>query len=97
MLFERADGDDDAVQAGTGELLGTDATEPDGATEHGGSGTTVASEDITVLTTDMTFVRIDGDGEAIPISDKVKTKYTNLDDRQVPVDQEDLYQVYGGD
>ena len=26
----------------------------------------------TVLTTDMTFVRIDGDGEAIPISQKVK-------------------------
>ena len=29
----------------------------------------------TVLTTEMTFVRIDGDGEAIPISDKVKQKY----------------------
>jgi len=28
-----------------------------------------------VLTTDMTFVRIDGDGEAIPISDKVKEKF----------------------
>ena len=26
----------------------------------------------TVLTTDMTFVRIDGDGDAIPISQKVK-------------------------
>ena len=30
----------------------------------------------TVLTTDMTFVRIDGDGDAIPISQKVKDKHT---------------------
>ena len=29
----------------------------------------------TVLTTDMTFVRIDGDGDAIPISQKVKDKH----------------------
>ncbi len=29
----------------------------------------------TVLTTAMTFVRIDGDGESIPISDKVRIKY----------------------
>ena len=29
----------------------------------------------TVLTTEMTFVRIDGDGEAIPVSDKVRDKY----------------------
>jgi len=29
----------------------------------------------TVLTTDMTFVRIDGDGESIPVGDKVKTKF----------------------
>lgn len=29
----------------------------------------------TVLTTEMTFVRIDGDGESIPISEKVKIKY----------------------
>ena len=28
-----------------------------------------------VLTTEMTFVRIDGDGEAIPVSEKVKKKY----------------------
>jgi acyl-CoA thioesterase YciA len=28
-----------------------------------------------VCTVDMVFVRIDGDGEAVPISDKVKTKY----------------------
>ena len=31
-----------------------------------------------VLSTDMTFVRIDGDGEAIPISEKVRLKFTNL-------------------
>tara|TARA_R110001592_G_scaffold238745_1_gene498593 strand:+ start:100 stop:507 length:408 start_codon:yes stop_codon:yes gene_type:complete len=30
----------------------------------------------TVLTTDMTFVRIDGDGEAIPISERVKVKHS---------------------
>ena len=30
----------------------------------------------TVLTTDMTFVRIDGDGDAIPISQKVKDKHS---------------------
>jgi acyl-CoA thioesterase YciA len=29
----------------------------------------------TVLTTEMTFVRIDGDGESIPISEKVRVKY----------------------
>ena len=29
----------------------------------------------TVCSTDMVFVRIDGDGEAIPISEKVKLKY----------------------
>ena len=29
----------------------------------------------TVCTTEITYVRIDGDGEAIPISDKVKMKY----------------------
>ncbi len=31
----------------------------------------------TVCTTEVTYVRIDGDGEPIPISDKVKTKYMN--------------------
>ena len=31
-----------------------------------------------VCTTDMVFVRIDGDGEAIPISQKVKHKYKHL-------------------
>jgi acyl-CoA thioesterase YciA len=34
----------------------------------------------TVLTTAMTFVRIDGDGEAIPISDKVRIKYNKQTD-----------------
>ena len=29
----------------------------------------------TVCTTEITYVRIDGDGEPIPISEKVKTKY----------------------
>ena len=29
----------------------------------------------TVCTTEITYVRIDGDGEPIPISDKVKTQY----------------------
>lgn len=33
----------------------------------------------TVLTTDMTFVRIDGDGEAIPISEKVRQKYKDAE------------------
>ena len=37
----------------------------------------------TVLTTDMTFVRIDGDGESIPVGDKVKTKF------QKPISSED--------
>ena len=32
----------------------------------------------TVLTTDMTFVRIDGDGESIPIGDKAKKKFKHL-------------------
>jgi hypothetical protein len=43
----------------------------------------------------MTFVRIDGDGEAIPISEKVKNKY-----RPKPppaIDDEQLYATYGGD
>ena len=35
-----------------------------------------------VCTTDMTFVRIDGDGEAIPISDKVKSKYNKISENQ---------------
>jgi len=32
-----------------------------------------------VCTTDMVFVRIDGDGEAIPLSQKVKDKYNKKD------------------
>jgi len=32
-----------------------------------------------VCTTDMKFVRIDGDGEAVPISEKVKKKYEYLE------------------
>ncbi len=34
----------------------------------------------TVVRTQMTFVRIDGDGEAIPISEKVRQKYRSPDD-----------------
>tara|TARA_R100001082_G_C4354846_1_gene156350 strand:- start:276 stop:674 length:399 start_codon:yes stop_codon:yes gene_type:complete len=34
----------------------------------------------TVLTTEMTFVRIDGDGESIPISEKVRIKYAKKTD-----------------
>ena len=31
-----------------------------------------------VLSTDMTFVRIDGDGEAIPVGDKVREKLKDM-------------------
>jgi acyl-CoA thioesterase YciA len=34
----------------------------------------------TVVKTQMTFVRIDGDGEAIPISERVRQKYRNQKD-----------------
>jgi acyl-CoA thioesterase YciA len=58
----------------------------------------------TVLTTDMSFVRIDGDGEAIPISDKVKNKYPRTEEYKVaPIEydeysnEEKLYIIYGGD
>ena len=34
----------------------------------------------TVVSTQMTFVRIDGDGEAIPISEKVRIKYRDPKD-----------------
>jgi acyl-CoA thioesterase YciA len=54
-----------------------------------------------VLTTDMSFVRIDGDGEAIPISDKVKIKYAKITKMADEIDpmlkESDLYEVYGGD
>ena len=32
-----------------------------------------------VCTTDITYVRVDGDGEAIPLSEKVRSKYKKLD------------------
>jgi len=34
----------------------------------------------TVVSTQMTFVRIDGDGEAIPISERVRLKYRDPKD-----------------
>jgi len=34
----------------------------------------------TVVSTQMTFVRIDGDGEAIPISERVRIKYRDPKD-----------------
>ena len=34
----------------------------------------------TIVSTKMTFVRIDGDGEAIPISEKVRQKHRNKGD-----------------
>ena len=33
-----------------------------------------------VCTIEMVFVRIDGDGEPIPISDKVKAKYSEVEE-----------------
>ena len=48
----------------------------------------------TVLTTDMTFVRIDGDGEAIPLSRKVKNKYGPPD---LPVYDDETKDFYEGD
>ncbi len=33
----------------------------------------------TVCSTDITYIRIDGDGESIPISDKVQKKYGGLE------------------
>ena len=51
-----------------------------------------------VLTTDMTFVRIDGDGEAIPISDKVRSKYNNLEGKNLQASHDDeMYEIYGGE
>ena len=32
-----------------------------------------------VCETEVTYLRVDGDGEAIPISEKVKEKYKNLE------------------
>jgi acyl-CoA hydrolase len=50
-----------------------------------------------VLSTDMTFVRVDGDGEAIPISDKVRIKYNKASEEGEKIEEPDLYEVYGGD
>ena len=46
----------------------------------------------------MTFVRIDGDGEAIPISDKVRSKYNNLESKNLQASHDDeMYEIYGGE
>lgn len=45
-----------------------------------------------VCETEITYVRVDGDGEAIPLSDKVKDKFINKSNKE-----EELYEVYGGD
>ena len=52
----------------------------------------------------MSFVRIDGDGEAIPISEKVKNKYPRTEEYKMPPieyddysNEEKLYIIYGGD
>jgi len=37
-----------------------------------------------VLTTEMTFVRIDGDGEAVPIGDHIKEKRGMLQNNEMP-------------
>ena len=46
----------------------------------------------------MTFVRIDGDGEAIPLSEKVKNKYRDPEPtiEMVPMDDE-TKNCYEGD
>lgn len=45
-----------------------------------------------VCETEITYVRVDGDGDAIPLSDKVKDKFINKSNKE-----EELYEVYGGD
>ena len=45
-----------------------------------------------VCETDITYVRVDGDGDAIPLSNKVKEKFKNRGKKE-----EELYEVYGGD
>ena len=45
-----------------------------------------------VCETEITYVRVDGDGDAIPLSNKVKEKFKNDGKRE-----DDLYEVYGGD
>ena len=59
----------------------------------------------TVCETEITYLRVDGDGEAIPISDKVKQKYEesrildSLDGEALAEYEEvlDLYTTYGGE
>tara|TARA_R100000008_G_scaffold77870_1_gene58527 strand:- start:543 stop:992 length:450 start_codon:yes stop_codon:yes gene_type:complete len=52
----------------------------------------------TVLTTDMTFVRIDGDGEAIPLSEKVKNKYGKGEPTvEITVTDDETKDYYEGD
>ncbi len=48
-----------------------------------------------VCETELTYVRIDGDGEAIPISKKVKDAHR----RKIELEEDDseLYEVHGGD
>jgi|TARA_R110000824_G_scaffold11540_2_gene50313 acyl-CoA thioesterase YciA len=45
-----------------------------------------------VCETEITYVRVDGDGDAIPLSNKVKEKFKNETKKE-----EELYEVYGGD
>ena len=45
-----------------------------------------------VCETEITYVRVDGDGDAIPLSDKVKDKFIKKSKNE-----EELYEVYGGD
>jgi acyl-CoA thioesterase YciA len=46
----------------------------------------------TVCETEITYVRVDGDGDAIPLSNKVKEKFKDEKNKE-----NDLYEVYGGD
>ena len=48
-----------------------------------------------VCETEITYLRVDGDGDAIPISEKVKLKYRPQP--APPSDEADLYATYGGD
>ena len=46
----------------------------------------------------MTFVRIDGDGEAIPISEKVKNKYGSEQSTiEITVADDETKDIYEGD
>ncbi len=48
-----------------------------------------------VCETELTYVRIDGDGEAIPISKKVKDAYRQM--LEANYDDSELYEIHGGD